>query len=123
MTQESSRMVIRTALIPKELDIELRNNLDLVPGSPKSVGDALQCIVYAALDRLRERERLPKVQVNQTQLLVLRTIRVTDVRSNELKKYAFQRSQGRHELIVDMISSEVARRLESAAPSQHSCVD
>jgi hypothetical protein len=121
MNRESSRMVLRTALVPKELDLELRNRLAGVQVSSKSVGEAIQGIVYAALDRLREDESLPKIKVDQSSLLVLRTIWVSDIRDNELKKHAFRRGQPRGELIIDMISSDVARHLSSATQSQLAC--
>jgi hypothetical protein len=121
MSPESNRRVLRTALVPKELDLELRNRLAGVSVSSKSVGEAIQGIVYASLDRLREDASLPKIKVDQSSLLVLRTVWVSDIRDNELKKYAFRRGQRRGELIIDMISSEVARHLSSATQSQLAC--
>jgi hypothetical protein len=109
MTQDTRNMVLRTAMVPESLDLELRGIMNLTRASSASVGIALQSIVYAELDRMRETGSiLPKAD-HKPEVSVVRNIWVSAERDREIQTCAFRRGQRKGELLIDMISREVSR--------------
>lgn len=109
MTQDTKKLVLRTALVPESLDMELRGIRNLMRSTSTSVGLALQEVVYAELDRMSEAGSVLPKAPGKHEVRVVRSIWVTPERDRELQNRAFQRGQTKGELLVDMISREVRR--------------
>jgi hypothetical protein len=109
MTQDTKNMVLRTALVPESLDLELRGIRNLMRSTSTSVDVALQEVVYAELDRMSEAGSVLPKAAGKPEVRVVRSIWVTPERDRELQNRAFQRGQTKGELLIDMISREVHR--------------
>jgi hypothetical protein len=100
-------MILRTVYLPKHLDARFKLYASRSPSSKH--GTLLRRLLVRSLKialPLTDRGQ-DQGQLNET--MVLRTVFLSKQLDNELKKIAFQRSQGKGELMRDLINGALDR--------------
>jgi hypothetical protein len=98
-------MILRTVYLPKHLDARFKLYASRSPSSKH--GTLLRRLVVRSLKIALPLTDRGQGQLNET--MVLRTVFLSKQLDNELKKIAFQRSQGKGELMRDLISGALDR--------------